>query len=288
MTSDGRRVEYIRGGMVQAPSDTLFLNNWASIAKENNEILHHPKLDQTSLFPPKEVSSYIPATGSAIHKVVSKRFVFDSSNIAALRAKSSNKSCVEHPTRVEAVSALIWRCAMNVVRMRPVSANLISVAQLAVNLRGRMLPPLSNLFFGNLMISTVATSTTDSTPELHCLVGQLRDAIKKIDSDYVRKLQADDELSMFFNSLKDLNEQYAKGELEFYTFSSWCRFPFYEADFGWGKPIWISTNNTVSKNVIMFMDTKCGKGVEAWVALNEEDMARFECEPELIAFTKMA
>ncbi|KAI5332689.1 hypothetical protein L3X38_022818 [Prunus dulcis] len=27
-------------------------------------------------------------------------------------------------------------------------------------------------------------------------------------------------------------------DIDKYVCSSWCRFPFYEADFGWGKPSW--------------------------------------------------
>ncbi|KAF5175708.1 vinorine synthase-like [Thalictrum thalictroides] len=60
---------------------------------------------------------------------------------------------------------------------------------------------------------------------------------------------------------------------------------FYETDFGWGNPVWASSASLATKNGILLMDTKCGKGIEAWVSLNEEDMSRFECDLDLLSFT---
>ncbi|KAF9589603.1 hypothetical protein IFM89_025963 [Coptis chinensis] len=97
----------------------LFLNNWAALTREDNDGILRPELDLTSVFPPRDVTSYVhTSTGSPPQKVINKRFVFDARNVAALKAKSSNELYVEYPTRVEAVSALIWRCAMKFVRMR--------------------------------------------------------------------------------------------------------------------------------------------------------------------------
>ncbi|KAF5194076.1 Hxxxd-type acyl-transferase family protein [Thalictrum thalictroides] len=70
--------------------------------------------------------------------------------------------------------------------------------------------------------------------------------------------------------------------------SSFHLIPFYDADFGGGKPVWIGSVgsvNLVLPNAIMLMDTRDGNGIEAWVGLTEEDMPRFECDPELITYT---
>ncbi|KAF9625971.1 hypothetical protein IFM89_028357 [Coptis chinensis] len=179
-----------------ASSFGLFLNNWAAITREDNNGIPQPILGQTSLFPPnKDVPSYVPAGVSPVQNVVSKTFVFNAGNIAALKAKTNY-------TRVEAVSALIWRCAMNALRTGPGSVKSASVTALVMNLRGKMVPALSNISFGNLItVSTVtSSSTTESTPELHCLVDELREAKLKVDVDYVRKLQVDDGLSVSWNS----------------------------------------------------------------------------------------
>ena len=60
--------------------------------------------------------------------------------------------------------------------------------------------------------------------------------------------------------------------------------PIYEVDFGWGKPIWVGRVSLPFKNVVVFIDTKSGGGIEAWVNLNEEDMAKFESDTNLLAY----
>ncbi|KAK4371870.1 hypothetical protein RND71_007254 [Anisodus tanguticus] len=56
------------------------------------------------------------------------------------------------------------------------------------------------------------------------------------------------------------------------------------ADFGWGKPIWVGSGQLATKDIIGFMDTKSGDGIEAWVNLKAEDMAKFEADNKLLAF----
>ncbi|KAG5526155.1 hypothetical protein RHGRI_032441 [Rhododendron griersonianum] len=60
--------------------------------------------------------------------------------------------------------------------------------------------------------------------------------------------------------------------------------------FGWGKPIWVSlggNKDPMVMNLIYLLDTRSGGGIEAWVNLSEEDMAEFERDPELLAFTSL-
>ncbi|KAL0005475.1 hypothetical protein SO802_013036 [Lithocarpus litseifolius] len=59
---------------------------------------------------------------------------------------------------------------------------------------------------------------------------------------------------------------------------------FAEMDFGWGNPMWIGRVSLPFKNDFVFVDTKSGDGIEAWVNLKEEDTAKFESDKELIAY----
>ncbi|VVB17418.1 unnamed protein product [Arabis nemorensis] len=72
-------------------------------------------------------------------------------------------------------------------------------------------------------------------------------------------------------------------ETETYAVSSWCRMSFYEADFGWGLPVWVAPDS-VDKTQVVLMDAKDGEGIEAWVTLPETDMATFEHDDELLLF----
>ncbi|KAI8524908.1 hypothetical protein RHMOL_Rhmol13G0185900 [Rhododendron molle] len=64
----------------------------------------------------------------------------------------------------------------------------------------------------------------------------------------------------------------------------------YEADFEWGKPTWVSlgrNEDPMVMNLIYLLDTRSSGGIEAWVNLSEEDMAGFDRDPELLAFTSL-
>lgn len=70
-----------------------------------------------------------------------------------------------------------------------------------------------------------------------------------------------------------------------FIFSSLCRFPLYVIGFGWGKPIWVAwVNSPPFTNTAFFVDTKCGDGIEAWLTLKDEDMAKFECDDEILGY----
>ncbi|KAL7227690.1 hypothetical protein ACSBR1_022540 [Camellia fascicularis] len=83
----------------------------------------------------------------------------------------------------------------------------------------------------------------------------------------------------------EANQNLSNAEIDSYLFTSWSRFPFYEIDFGWGKPVWTSVVNMPLKNFIFLMDNKEGDGIEAWVCLDEKDMVNFEQDQTIRALT---
>jgi shikimate O-hydroxycinnamoyltransferase len=123
-------------------------------------------------------------------------------------------------------------------------------------------------------------------------VGEIRGAISRIDDDFVQKLlQGEENMnSVMRESLKEIGEEGSKEGGDYFGFSSWCNLGFYEADFGWGKPIWISSigsSDPVFLNLTILVDTRLGDGIEAWVALDEQDMARLVCNPKLLIFASL-
>ncbi|KAK9181875.1 hypothetical protein WN944_025016 [Citrus x changshan-huyou] len=86
------------------------INNWAATARGSGKTSENiPEYNAASIFPPDDsLKPYMDVIGT---NYITKRFVFDASNIAALRAKVASAS-VPKPTRVEAVTALIWKCTI--------------------------------------------------------------------------------------------------------------------------------------------------------------------------------
>nr|XP_027109682.1 vinorine synthase-like [Coffea arabica] len=256
-----------------------FMNAWAANCRGDAEI-HQSSLDLTSLFPPKDVlnSGFKPTVGITKEKITTKRFVFDREKLAKLKQAlaSSPGSQVKDPTRVEAVSAFFWRHFIEATRAKMDSKSKKMVAAVhAVNLRPRMNPVLPDHAFGNLWRHALAIPVAEGEKGYQNLAGDLRNAIRNINSNYVKTLQIGDE---YLHALKKTMELVSKGDIEFCNFSSWCRFPVYEVDYGWGKPTWVCTTTLPFKNVVILMSTSCGEGIEAWVNMLEEDMASFESD----------
>ncbi|GMN27271.1 hypothetical protein TIFTF001_044103 [Ficus carica] len=56
---------------------------------------------------------------------------------------------------------------------------------------------------------------------------------------------------------------------------------------GWeAKTVWVA-NGMFIKNLFILLDTKCGQGIEAWVTLEEKQMAKFDEDEELLAFASI-
>ncbi|XP_059638622.1 stemmadenine O-acetyltransferase-like [Cornus florida] len=253
--------------IADAASVATFVNAWATISRgfcssEADDEEQHPIFNAAMLFPPRDMPGLKRETETRNEKIVTKMFVFDKLNIVALKECASS-SCV------------------GVLKYSPTSVQ-TCVAVHVVNLRDKMVPPLPNHVFGNLWQTVMAPTMVDGDKDLGALASLIGSAVREINDDHVRRVKVDDGNSM--RSSKNMRELYLKGEIEALGFSSWCGFPFYEVDFGWGKPTWVCTPNSPYKNFTILMNTKQGDGIEAWVNLLEEDMAIFERDLDLLSF----
>ncbi|KAG5222380.1 BAHD acyltransferase [Salix suchowensis] len=230
-------------------------------------------------------AAFVPATPAAAlefirERCVTKRLVFDASKIAALQVKAASES-VQWPTRVEAVTALIWKCAMNASRSNSEHLR-YSILSQPVNLRRRVVPPLPEHTIGNL-VGYFASCATECEVELQSLVGQIRKGLRDFGESYMKKLGEDKASMAICESFQEAACMLQEGNADFYVSNSFCSFPFYGIDFGWGKPTWVTIPAGDCKNVASIMDAKDGEGIEAWVTLTEDDMAFFERDRELLA-----
>ncbi|KAL6188158.1 hypothetical protein ACLB2K_039551 [Fragaria x ananassa] len=279
----------------------MFSKTWAAIARgvsgdHSHAEINRPEFISANLFPPKDLNGYIdPSVASITKNKVTKRFVFDASNIEVLRLKYGGNAGLETdekcPSRVEALSAFIWSRFVAVTKDTREAEKLYMVIH-AVNLRPRFDPPLPEHSFGNLYrvartISTNPSFLIDSTTsgEEYCngLTRQVREEISKIDKDYLKRLQQGDEHLSFIRRNTD---RFMKGEIVTFSFSSLCRLPIYDSDFGWGRPTWVGSPARTFKNLVHFLDTKEGDGIEAYICLEKEVMAKFETDSEFLAYVK--
>jgi transposase len=112
----------------------------------------------------------------------------------------------------------------------------------------------------------------------------LRDAKRKANSDCANAINSNDVFSMLTNSYKEFYEELNKGEVDAYKFTSRCKMGLDEANFGWGKPAWMSAVQLTLEFGIL-KDNKFGDGIEAWMNLKEIDMLHFQQDPDMLALT---
>ncbi|KAJ6690964.1 ACETYL-COA-BENZYLALCOHOL ACETYLTRANSFERASE-LIKE [Salix koriyanagi] len=118
---------------------------------------------------------------------------------------------------------------------------------------------------------------------LRDLVITVRKAIRDAVMDCRDATSCDELFARAAESFRGWNEEAGKGEIDLYTFSSWCGFPVYEVDFGWGKPAWVSSPHKPVP-VVNLLDTKDG-GVAVWMTAEEMDMILFQRDPEIVDLT---
>ncbi|KAK4736604.1 hypothetical protein R3W88_000301 [Solanum pinnatisectum] len=282
--------------LADAASCFMFINTWASITRcDYDETCHFsPSFDSSTLFPPKDASLVRDAC-LEIQKenIVTKKFVFSNSDILTLRdeyAHQRMKGSVferigQRPSRILALSAFLWSRFMATVHSERDPDKIYAVTH-TVNLRGRSDPPQHEFLFGNIMRSALVVPFFDkgSENEVFEFMNKVRESIQEINNNFVSQFKKDDQQHL--NFLQERANEKRKGHMELLCFSSLCKFPLYEADFGWGKPIWVGSGRLAMKNIIGFMDTKSGDGVEAWVNLKADDMAKFEADNKLLAFCR--
>ncbi|MFS7927148.1 putative deacetylvindoline O-acetyltransferase [Helianthus anomalus] len=66
--------------------------------------------------------------------------------------------------------------------------------------------------------------------------------------------------------------------------ASWCKFPFYAVNFGFGKPLWIGCGFVPFKRGMMLLDDAKGNAVEAYATMGVKDVSYFEQDEDIKAF----
>ncbi|XP_047322151.1 stemmadenine O-acetyltransferase-like [Impatiens glandulifera] len=259
-------------------SAVTFINSWAASA--NGKDPTKPEFDVASVFPPRDLPEFRNAESTDDNrkdeKIINRVFNFSNSSISSLKEKYATPEI--RPSGVEAVSTFIWTRYIQIGKHLERSG-VKYIATQALNLRTRADPKLDS-YSGNLSWFAMGFPDMGEPAEKgYGLVAAFREGIKKVDGEYVKRLQNGD-VDLALGGLKEVTG----GDVVRLGFSSMNRFPFYEADFGWGKPDWVSLAHFDFKNVVAFLPAASGDGVEVWINLEEEEMKKLESDNEFMEF----
>ncbi|KAH7550558.1 hypothetical protein JRO89_XS13G0217600 [Xanthoceras sorbifolium] len=251
-----------------------FIKSWATVSSGGNPT-ENVVFDFTSIFPPQDLSGLSISVTRSSAGISIKRFVFDCSKIAALREEIGNQT-----TRFEVLGGLVWGAVMAAKRAtNEYAPHALSIVSVPINLRKRITdPPIAEQCIGNIITPAVAICPMKEIIDYKGLAGKLRESISSMNGESVKKTCTDG------NRLLRGRENKKSPQMSVLLLSSLCRLPFYETDFGWEKPVWTAVVRPEYDDSAVFFDTRDGKGIELWMQLPQQEMAKFEQDPTILAY----
>lgn len=178
----------------------------------------------------------------------------------------------------QSLCALLWRA---VTRARKLKGIKTTTFRMAVNCRHRLSPKLDPLYFGNAIqsIPTYASAGEVLSRDLRWCAEQLNINAKAHDDKTVRRLVEDWESNPRLFPLGNFDGASI-------TMGSSPRFPMYDNDFGWGRPLAVRSGNAnkFDGKISAFPGREGGGSVDLEVVLAPETMAGIESDHEFMQY----
>ncbi|KAK9676662.1 hypothetical protein RND81_11G092000 [Saponaria officinalis] len=260
----------------------MFVNNWSIIARcgeTNCGSYLLPCFDVAKLFPlTNDVSNKYVFKNK---KSVSKRFTFDEISIRSIKSK--------YMIGNEKVSFGLVLLAFIYTRIVATSQSinvLPYVVSQAVNLRSKINSTAQNncFYFGNVFLDAIAPPSVANEVKAEMfleMVEQMRKAMMKIDSNFISKIQNGTQDLAY---VTDRLDRAQRRKIAMLAFSNYSGLPVYESDFGWGKPVWVTSATLPMTKIVIFIPSQTATHVDVYVNLINEDMKTLESDHEFISF----
>ncbi|XP_071697258.1 shikimate O-hydroxycinnamoyltransferase-like [Rutidosis leptorrhynchoides] len=220
-----------------------FINTWSDMARGLN-LNVPPIMDRTLLrarHPPQPMFKHVEyqptktmaKTTSDEIAVSVYKLTRDQLNVLKRKFKQDN-SMINYST-FELLSGHIWKCA-STARGLPVDQE--TKLYVHVDARARLKPALSVGYFGNAVLTTtpVALAGEIQSNTSWYAASKVHDILTTMNNDYVRSTIDYLELSDVMALTCDIAETYKSSN---FAITSWTTLPIHDADFGWGRPIFM-------------------------------------------------
>lgn len=252
-----------------------FMTDWAASTRLSSYV-PSPVMLSDSLFPSRD--NIFPAPYDVpLENSLTKRLVFSPIELEKLKYMAVEFG-IQNPSRTEIVTALLFQCAMVATKVTNGGLSKPSILISSVNLRPLFGLPLNAV--GNLL-SFYFCVIEDVEMEFPALVGEIRQAKLRLKNLPKEKLSYESRMQQLGECLTELNDV---SSFDVYLSTSLCGFPVKDVDFGWGKPISGSMLQSQTKDTMILLGSP-GDGVEALVIFDEQKMAAFDKNENLLPFT---
>lgn len=200
------------------------------------------------------------------------------------------RKAVSKPTQAETVKqtaeissfqslcALLWRA---ITRARKLPSSKKTTFRMAINVRHRLEPKLHPFYFGNAIqsVATFAPAGEVLSRDLFWCAEQLNKNVLAYGDVMVRRYVQDWESDPHCFPLGNFDGAMI-------TMGSSHRFPMYDNDFGWGRPVAIRSGraNKFDGKISAFPGREGGGAVDLEVVLSPETMAGLESDAEFMQY----
>ncbi|XP_050232367.1 shikimate O-hydroxycinnamoyltransferase [Mercurialis annua] len=251
-----------------------FVNTWADMAR-GLDLTIPPFIDRTLLRardPPLPQFQHIeyqpppflknpPETTKPDSTTVSI-FKLSKDQLSKLKAKAKEDGNTINYSSYSMLSGHVWRSAS---RARGLAEDQETKLYIATDGRSRLIPPLPPGYFGNVIFTATPIAVAgdlESKPTWYA-ASKIHDALSCMDNDYLRSALDYLELQPDLSALVRGAHTFKCPNL---GITSWVRLPIHDADFGWGRPIFMGPGGIPYEGLSFVLPSPTNDG-SLWVAI---------------------
>lgn len=168
----------------------------------------------------------------------------------------------------------VWRCAC-IARELPVDQT--TKLYCATDGRTRLQPPLPEGYFGNVIFTTtpiVEAGEVTGDDGLEAAAARIQIALGRMDDEYLRS-------ALDYLEVQPDLSKLVRGAHTFRCpnigITSWTRLPIHDADFGWGRPIFMGPGGIAYEGLAFMLPSSQGDGgLSVAISLQADHMVRFQ------------
>ncbi|CAH9082995.1 unnamed protein product [Cuscuta europaea] len=199
-------------------------------------------------------------------------FRLSKDQICALKGKSKGGSTGVYSS-YEMLSGHVWRCAC---KARGLNEDQETKLYIATDGRSRLRPPLPPGYFGNVIFTAtpIALSGDLQAKPAWFAASKIHDALSRMDDSYLRSALD------YLEAQPDL-KALVRGAHTFRCpnlgITSWARLPIHDADFGWGRPVFMGPGGIAYEGLSFILPSPTNDGsLSVAISLQSRHMKLFK------------
>ncbi|GER54111.1 HXXXD-type acyl-transferase family protein [Striga asiatica] len=265
-----------------------FINSWADMAR-GLDLTVPPFIDRTLLRardPPQPQFKHVEYQPPPTMKTLTENaenapppetrvsiFKLTREQLATLKSKSKEDGNTVAYSSYEMLAGHVWRSACGARGLPPDQETKLYIA---TDGRTRLQPPLPRGYFGNVIFTATplaASGELESRPVWHA-ASKIHDALARMDDQYLRSALDYLELQPDLRALVRGAHTFRCPNL---GITSWVRLPIHDADFGWGRPIFMGPGGIAYEGLSFVLPSPTNDGsLSVAISLQTEHMKVFE------------